>query len=1086
MGATPSRDAEALQTARQTAEASWRWLGADRQEELYRVFYAFCTQQSDRTAIQKMALAFTFDIFKTRARLIVENLFAPVAKPRESSSSNNSGGGGASASSAATTPEELANNPDVIRMLYMHLGVSFSQMGLTSADITLFYDLFLEALYEVGDDALTDSIAQQRADAMAAAAAAANGGGSERGGGGGLTDGPQHRSSDGLDSYYSSGGGGEHSSGGGGAGAPPPMAGFAPVAPMRSDLTPQRPLARPQSGGGGSLRSRQHARAAGGGVTPSNSYPASAEPSPQHPSSNSAAANNTNTPQHHSTSALMLSGSNAFASSTVDVNGIQLRLQQDASLSFNPNPSNSPSAMGLGGAVVGRGSRGASLPPPQWTVREQAAWAVLLRRAACDATVEGHAKAMAAMAILTVNAAATGRCPPLRSPEGTIASPECRRLTELLYPSCYGATSFMAMQLRSHESYAVHACASRQEGAVPILERRMRYVTLRHRYVYLYDSSPQTNRIRVEEPIAIIDLEHASADVAVRVETSNGVDRHPMHAVVVSLQESGTSHTLAFTSTIQSGSWHEAISRAKAFFTTNPFFDAPALPPPPKPKPPTAAQLAAMGSATFADALPLVSEHSAGFNSVTRSARFLGIATATGAEGSSSSVGSGGGVVPAPAAEARRFDPNTDLDFAAAFRNSFPFKAKLGDFEFYELLGAGNFGRVVRCTHIYSRHVFALKIIRKERFKGIRNVLEVRRERKVLETADNPYIMRIHRTYQTRSRVYFLLDYLPGGELLRHTNKSPGHRFSEEFSKFVLAELACACEYMRVNNIVHRDIKGDNLVLDEHGHLILTDFGFAKHLLPGKRHKTCCGTLAYIAPEMLLSNNPEGYSYQVDWWSTGVVLFTVLTGYFPFLKSRRKDTIDAITTQPLQFPQRPAVSELPMDLCHKLLNKDPSKRCCSLAQIKAHPWYEGFDWAAVEAKVLPPPYQTLLHQPADPKAADAKAAEAPPAATPHDEVTLEQELKDAATVMYETADDVRREEDIFGSFLDAQEDAGSNREEDSGGSAADSDTDDEWNEGGSDNEDDVGTEVHGEVGSTMSGSIVMARPRGYSSSSLIR
>eukprot|EP00742_Colponemidia_sp_Colp-10_P020515 GILJ01023920.1.p1 GENE.GILJ01023920.1~~GILJ01023920.1.p1 ORF type:complete len:610 (-),score=86.74 GILJ01023920.1:106-1806(-) len=561
-------------------------------------------------------------------------------------------------------------------------------------------------------------------------------------------------------------------------------------------------------------------------------------------------------------------------------------------------------------------------------------------------------------------------------------------------------------------------------------------------------------------------------DIETRVDNSTGIDRNPMYALVIRLKN-GMAHTLLFPSPIQSGSWHESISKAMVFYATNPYFDAPALTPhqPPPRQPPAAA--AAPTVSTF-EMGSTTDQQSSSFISPSRIARFA-----------SESLSATRGAPSLKQEPPKRFNPTTDIDFAAAFRNSFPFNAKLGDFEFFELLGAGNFGRVVRCRHKHSKSVFALKIIRKERFKGIRNVLEVRRERKVLEASDNPYIMKIHRTYQTKTRVYFLLDYLPGGELLRHTNKSPGHRFNEHFSKFVLAELACACEYMRVHDIIHRDIKGDNLVLDEHGHLILTDFGFAKHLLPGRRHKTCCGTLAYIAPEMLLNNDPEGYSFQVDWWSAGVVLFTVLTGFFPFLKSRRKDTIEAITTQALQFPQRPAVSDLPMDLCHKLLDKDPRKRYCSLAQIKAHPWYEGFNWAAVESKALPPPYHSLLLAPADPKAADpSKPADAPPAATPHDEVTLEQELKDAATVLYELAEDVRREEDIFGSFLDAQERAGSNRDDDSGDSAADSDTDDEWAEGGSDNDEEAHSEA-GQLASMMSGSMTMARPR-YSSSSLIR
>ena len=327
--------------------------------------------------------------------------------------------------------------------------------------------------------------------------------------------------------------------------------------------------------------------------------------------------------------------------------------------------------------------------------------------------------------------------------------------------------------------------------------------------------------------------------------------------------------------------------------------------------------------------------------------------------------------------------------------------------------------------------------------------------------------MKIHHTYQSPDRVYFLLDYLPGGELLRHTQRAPNHHFSESYCKFYLAQLVCALEYLRIHHLLHRDIKGDNLVLDEDGNLVLTDFGFAKKMRPGVANRTCCGTLAYIAPEMLVSS-PQGYGYEVDWWSTGVVLFTILTGFFPFLKSKRKETIEAITTHSLQFPPKPAVSPQAADLCSRLLEKVPSRRIRTLKQVKEHAWFNGFDWEGVESKSARPPYRPLGSQ-ADPASPTSTAAPPPPpagggaptaaggggrdqagaagagggggaqspAATTTKDDTLQRDIQDAAQVGYDVPDDFTDQQDVFGPLYAPQEAAGSNREDNSSESDGD-------------------------------------------------
>lgn len=375
------------------------------------------------------------------------------------------------------------------------------------------------------------------------------------------------------------------------------------------------------------------------------------------------------------------------------------------------------------------------------------------------------------------------------------------------------------------------------------------------------------------------------------------------------------------------------------------------------------------------------------------------------------------------------------LSISALLQDRFPYRASVPDFEFIKMLGAGTFGRVIQVRHRASGAIFAMKIIRKSRFHSIRNVVEVRRERSVLEDLNNPYILRINATFQSESRIYFLLDYLPGGELLRHTQKAPGHHFDEAAARFYIAELAIALEYLRVRGVVHRDIKGDNLVLDEDGHLVLTDFGFAKKLSTGsKKDRTCCGTLAYIAPEMLQVHR-SGYGVEVDWWSMGVVLFTVLTGYFPFLKTSRKDTVNAIINQPLQFPSNPPLTAEARDACHKLMTKKPEQRLASLSALKAHPWFYGFHWEACERRLLRPPFL-----PTSLGSGTGGAGGANPGDVKNSRKTdmeYEDERQMAATFEAD-AKHVTLEQDVFGPYFAAQEEAGSDRDD----SESESDEDD--------------------------------------------
>jgi serine/threonine protein kinase len=233
-------------------------------------------------------------------------------------------------------------------------------------------------------------------------------------------------------------------------------------------------------------------------------------------------------------------------------------------------------------------------------------------------------------------------------------------------------------------------------------------------------------------------------------------------------------------------------------------------------------------------------------------------------------------------------------------------------------------------------------------------------EQELLTNIDHPFVVKLHGAFQTRHHLCFLFDFLSSGELFYHLRKRPELCFDEATARFYIAELGCAIGYLHKRNIVHRDIKAENLVLDNNGHVVLTDFGFAL-LMHAQRNETLqCGTLSYVAPEVL-NPPPGGYSSAVDWWSLGVVLFVMLTGCYPFLRQQTRDTMKAIMTQPLMFPSKPPLSKEATDLVSKLLEKDPSQRLSNVYAFQAHPFFATLDWAALERKELNPPFVPDSH-----------------------------------------------------------------------------------------------------------------------------
>ena len=185
-------------------------------------------------------------------------------------------------------------------------------------------------------------------------------------------------------------------------------------------------------------------------------------------------------------------------------------------------------------------------------------------------------------------------------------------------------------------------------------------------------------------------------------------------------------------------------------------------------------------------------------------------------------------------------------------------KYTLADFELLRTLGTGSFGRVHLVQSNHNHRFYAIKVLKKAQVVKMKQVEHTNDERKMLGEVKHPFLITLWGTFQDSRNLYMVMDFVEGGELFSLLRRSG--RFPNPVAKFYAAEVTLALEYLHSRNIIYRDLKPENLLLDRHGHLKITDFGFAKRV-PDKTW-TLCGTPDYLAPEVV-SN--KGYNKSVDW-----------------------------------------------------------------------------------------------------------------------------------------------------------------------------------------------------------------------------
>jgi len=288
---------------------------------------------------------------------------------------------------------------------------------------------------------------------------------------------------------------------------------------------------------------------------------------------------------------------------------------------------------------------------------------------------------------------------------------------------------------------------------------------------------------------------------------------------------------------------------------------------------------------------------------------------------------------------------------------------KLEDFELLTLIGKGSFGKVFLVKVTASDKIYAMKVLNKKQVKVRRQIEHTKTELRVMGAASHPFIVCLRYAFQTKNRLYMISDFCPGGELFYHLKEL--HTLEENVACFYAAEISLALHYLHSKDIVYRDLKPENVLLDEEGHIKITDFGLSREgVVDENSATTFCGTPEYLSPEMILHyrHKGQGYGKGVDWWSLGTLLYEMMCGLPPFYHRNVKRMCERILLDKLTFEKNPQNMSLECkDIVTGFLKRDPTERLGNVGEgfeeIKQHPFFKDIDWERLYNRQVKPPYK---------------------------------------------------------------------------------------------------------------------------------
>jgi len=292
-------------------------------------------------------------------------------------------------------------------------------------------------------------------------------------------------------------------------------------------------------------------------------------------------------------------------------------------------------------------------------------------------------------------------------------------------------------------------------------------------------------------------------------------------------------------------------------------------------------------------------------------------------------------------------------------------KLTIDDFEIRRVLGTGGFGKVFQVSKTSGSQkgkIYAMKVLKKAVIVRNKETKEIDREinvhakleRDVLMAVRHPFIVDLKYAFQAGNKVYLIMEYLAGGELFMQLQKE--RMLMEDTAIFYLSQVLLAIEHLHQNGIIYRDLKPENIMLDRAGHVKLTDFGCVKESASDEVNYTFCGTVEYMAPEIL--NRSGRHGKEVDWWSFGILTHDMLTGAPPFTGNNRKTITERVLKSKLQLKKY--LTPNAKDLLKKLLSKQVENRLGygdrDAQAVKDHKFFSGVDWDQVLARETQPPF----------------------------------------------------------------------------------------------------------------------------------
>ncbi|XP_068430381.1 serine/threonine-protein kinase N2 [Clinocottus analis] len=304
------------------------------------------------------------------------------------------------------------------------------------------------------------------------------------------------------------------------------------------------------------------------------------------------------------------------------------------------------------------------------------------------------------------------------------------------------------------------------------------------------------------------------------------------------------------------------------------------------------------------------------------------------------------------------------------------------DFTCVSVLGRGHFGKVLLAENKKSGKLFAIKALKKGDIVTRDEVDSLMCEKRIFEvinSSQHPFLVNLYGCFQTADHVCFVMAYSPGGDLMTHIHSSI---FTEEQTRFYSSCVLLGLEFLHQKQIVYRDLKLDNLLMDADGFVRIADFGLCKEGMGhGDRTTTFCGTPEFLAPEVLTDNT---YTRSVDWWGLGVLIYEMLVGESPFPGDDEEEVFESIVNDDARYPR--FLSPESVSLIQKLLQKNPEKRLGGGEEdalaIKKHKFFQRMDWAALLAKNLKPPFLPVIRALKDVSNFDEEFTRLQPVLTP--------------------------------------------------------------------------------------------------------